>query len=222
MRLLRPPSIDLLSLVLLTGALAIILAPQTRISSDVRAAIEIWRQDRAVREHWPIAVSMALPLDSGYGAGHVIEVIQYACDACVGAAQLVDSVRSDSVGISLLHLPPRNDSSAIRAAAIAVCGARVGVARKVHEWLVSDSSWRSRNATEVMAATLGLRETATLMGCVESEAWRPIIAAHGELARRLGVRYTPFFFFANGALHGPPSRSSLLHLSGVVESPNDR
>lgn len=128
----------------------------------------------------------------------IVEFADYQCPPCVSArskvAKLLDDFRG-KVRFLYRHMPLPAHSSAKEAAILAE-GARLqGKFWRIHHALFGAEGQLDGNRIRAIAERSGLDSELLKKDSIEKAA--SIVAADVSLARQLGVRFTPTFFFCD-------------------------
>jgi len=117
--------------------------------------------------------------------------------------------RLDSAEVAYVHLPLAQHPAARGAALAQICTRPQGRGRQMHEYLMTNESWRSDTAWVAIAHGLGVEDTLEFKRCMLDSASSELLARGVALAKRLQVTGTPTFVGTHGTLLGPIDAAAL-------------
>lgn len=205
----------ILNWVIIVGALIFLFRPEGPV---VTAVQNYWAQrelEQTIDERWEELASVDRRIDDGEGEIRLVEFADYQCPFCRKTHDVLSRFeeRHPDVGVVYRHFPLEAVHPHARKAALSsICAERQGRFRDMHERLFEISDWEEEPDWTMLAAEVGIADTAAFRRCLRDEDARARLRRDIALGRELNVQGTPTFVHREGKRSGAVSLQELTSL----------
>lgn len=174
-----------------------------------------WKMNRLVSSKWDSisGVGPNFRLGKADATYSLVEFIDYQCSYCRAFADTARTLLRIHPDISLAvrQLPRPGDARSRVAALAAVCAGLQQRFAAMHDYLISDTTWRHSSSPASIAHAAGLVDTLTFKKCITSDEAAQVLARDSSWAARFRLQETPVLMSRRVGLH--PGLASVTAIS---------
>lgn len=174
-----------------------------------------WKLNHLVSVKWDSLsnVNPRFRLGEADAAYRLVEFIDYQCGYCRTFADTARALLQahENISLAVRQLPRPGDDRSRLAALAAICAGFQRHFANMHDYLLSDTTWRRDKHLTSMALAAGITDTTTFTDCITSNKAARVLAADSSWAARLRLQATPVLVSRRVGLH--PGIASIAAIS---------